>query len=96
MTLSAQDLSFVVALIGCTIAVASFFRAGRKAAVSEGKQQAEVDKLRDGQVRMGAEIADLQKCSHTTDADIREIKTDLKWIRRTLEQLHGFEKDPVK
>ncbi len=93
MTLTLQDLSFAVAAIGCIVAVASFVRAGRRAAVAEGKHQRVVESLQEAQAKQAAEIADLQKCSHTTDADIREIKTDLKWIRRTLESLHGMKDD---
>jgi septal ring factor EnvC (AmiA/AmiB activator) len=81
------DLTMAVAIIGCILAIVAFFDQRRKAAMAEGRHMAEVKEL---EKRLGStegSVKMLQGCYQTTEADIREIKTDIIWIKRALTEI---------
>jgi hypothetical protein len=81
------DLSLAIAVIGCILAIIAFFNGQRKAAIMEGKHQEVVAQLAKRQVELEAKVLVLVTCYQNTDADIREIKTDIEWIRETLKEI---------
>jgi chromosome segregation ATPase len=81
------DPTLVIAVIGCLLGIAAFFDQRRKAAMAEGRHQAEVKELEKRVIGTEGAVRTLQGCYQTTEADIREIKTDLTWIKKALTEI---------
>jgi len=81
------DLTMAVAIIGCILAIVAFFDQRRKAAMAEGRHMAEVKELEKRLGSTESTVKMLQGCYQTTEADIREIKTDLTWIKKALTEI---------
>ena len=81
------DVNLLIAIIGCVLAVVAFVSGQRKAAIMEGKHLATVAQLEKRQGELEAKVVALSTCYQNTDADIREIKTDIEWIREALKEI---------
>lgn len=81
------DLTMTIAIIGCLLAIVAFFDQRRKAAMAEGRHQAEVKELEKRVIATESAVKTLQGRYQTTEADIREIKTDLIWIKQALTEI---------
>ena len=81
------DLTMAIAVIGCLIGITSFLDGRRKAAIVEGKHLEEIRQLRERVMQTEAEVKGLSACYQTTTSDIREIKTDITWIKETLQRM---------
>jgi hypothetical protein len=81
------DVSLLIGLVGCLLAILTFFNGQRKAAILEGKHLKSVEELEKRQVALEAKVSSLTVCYQNTDADIREIKTDIEWIREALKEI---------
>lgn len=55
--------------------------------MTEGKHQAEVQHLEARVAAAEGTVKTLQACYQNTDADIREIRTDLEWIKAALGEI---------
>jgi len=83
------DISLLIAIIGCALALLAFFDGRRKLAMQEGKHIETVEQLRGRVGTAETKVEALTACYQTTDADIREIKTDITWIKGALEEIKG-------
>jgi hypothetical protein len=81
------DVSLAIGIIGCVLAIVAFANSQRKAAIMEGKHLESVQQLEKRQAELEALVKSLSTCYQTTDADIREIKTDLFWIKEALRDI---------
>jgi hypothetical protein len=81
------DLTLAIAVIGCLIGITSFIDGRRKAAIVEGTHLEEIRQLRERVTQAEGEVKGLSACYQTTTADIREIKTDITWIKATLQRM---------
>jgi uncharacterized protein YlxW (UPF0749 family) len=71
-------ISLIVALTACILSVAAALQASRKASVVEGRHLQEVVALRE----KVAALQDHEKALNEMAGDIREIKADMKWLKK--------------
>jgi hypothetical protein len=78
------NFNTLLAIIAGLIGVSGWLATWRKSAMAEGKFRKEVEQLAKELADEKIKIGTLQQCYTTTEADMREIKTDLKWIKELL------------
>jgi chromosome segregation ATPase len=81
------DVVTLGSLVAIAIAISGWIYNSRRASIQEGKHLEEVNQLREETIVLKSEVKSLQECTQTTNADIREIKTDLSWIKSALAEI---------
>lgn len=81
------DVTLVIAIIGCLLAVSAWIDSRRKAAMKEGEQKQTVSQLRADLDKARERVAILEDRLREADGDVREIKADIKHLISTVDRM---------
>ena len=81
------DITIAIAIVGCLLGIIAFADGRRKMAIMEGRYQEAQAQMERRVTEADAVLSGLRSCYQSTDADIREIKTNIEWIKKGMDAL---------
>jgi len=83
---TALILSVISGLVSLT-ALANFYSARRAAIMAQGAKDEKIQRMRDDLDRAHEKIRILEGCQHGSDLEMRDIKKDIEYIKKSVDEI---------
>lgn len=88
-----MDTSVILSALSAIVslaALANFYSARRAAIMAQGAKDEKIQRMRDDLDRAHEKIRILEGCQHGSDLEMRDIKKDIEYIKKSVDEIKSM------